>query len=294
MDLPTSFSSGTTATRGAALARAAGLGACADPYRVWLSEVMLQQTTVAAVKPYFRALHARWPTARRSRRRGRRGDGRVGGPGLLRPRPQPSGPARGRWPRRGGFPTTRRSFASSRASAPTTAAAVAAIDLRRARRGGRRQRRAGDGAPSTIATPLPPARAEIPGRGRPMTPRNRPRRLRQAVMRPRRHRLHAAQARLRALPWRDACLDRPARACRIAARQAAEEGRAPAPGVAYVGRARMAGLALETRAAERDARGRWGFPGLGLGPGRGGGAAPGRGPLDFLNEPARHGFSHSR
>ncbi len=24
-----------------------------DPYRVWLSEVMLQQTTVAAVKPYF-------------------------------------------------------------------------------------------------------------------------------------------------------------------------------------------------------------------------------------------------
>ena len=26
-----------------------------DPYRVWLSEVMLQQTTVEAVKPYFRA-----------------------------------------------------------------------------------------------------------------------------------------------------------------------------------------------------------------------------------------------
>jgi len=24
-----------------------------DPYRVWLSEVMLQQTTVAAVGPYF-------------------------------------------------------------------------------------------------------------------------------------------------------------------------------------------------------------------------------------------------
>lgn len=37
-------------------------GERADPYRVWLSEVMLQQTTVAAVKPYFEAFTARWPT----------------------------------------------------------------------------------------------------------------------------------------------------------------------------------------------------------------------------------------
>jgi len=32
------------------------------PYRVWLSEVMLQQTTVAAVKPYFARFTATWPT----------------------------------------------------------------------------------------------------------------------------------------------------------------------------------------------------------------------------------------
>ena len=32
-----------------------------DPYRVWLSEVMLQQTTVAAVKSYFLAFTERWP-----------------------------------------------------------------------------------------------------------------------------------------------------------------------------------------------------------------------------------------
>jgi A/G-specific adenine glycosylase len=32
-----------------------------DPYRVWLSEVMLQQTTVAAVKDYFARFTARWP-----------------------------------------------------------------------------------------------------------------------------------------------------------------------------------------------------------------------------------------
>ncbi|AVO46908.1 A/G-specific adenine glycosylase [Phreatobacter cathodiphilus] len=33
-----------------------------DPYRVWLSEIMLQQTTVKAVAPYFAAFLARWPT----------------------------------------------------------------------------------------------------------------------------------------------------------------------------------------------------------------------------------------
>jgi A/G-specific adenine glycosylase len=32
------------------------------PYRVWLSEVMLQQTTVAAVKPYFAKFTQVWPT----------------------------------------------------------------------------------------------------------------------------------------------------------------------------------------------------------------------------------------
>src|SRR3546814_12366577 len=32
-----------------------------DPYRVWLSEIMLQQTTVAAVKPYFDKFTTRWP-----------------------------------------------------------------------------------------------------------------------------------------------------------------------------------------------------------------------------------------
>ena len=33
-----------------------------DPYRVWLSEVMLQQTTVAAVKGYFATFTERWPS----------------------------------------------------------------------------------------------------------------------------------------------------------------------------------------------------------------------------------------
>ena len=37
-------------------------GAQPDPYHVWLSEVMLQQTTVATVGPYFTNFMSRWPT----------------------------------------------------------------------------------------------------------------------------------------------------------------------------------------------------------------------------------------
>lgn len=40
--------------------RAAGV--MPDPYRVWLSEIMLQQTTVAAVEGYFHRFTRLWPT----------------------------------------------------------------------------------------------------------------------------------------------------------------------------------------------------------------------------------------
>jgi A/G-specific adenine glycosylase len=36
-------------------------GEAPDPYRVWLSEIMLQQTTTVAVAPYFRNFLERWP-----------------------------------------------------------------------------------------------------------------------------------------------------------------------------------------------------------------------------------------
>jgi A/G-specific adenine glycosylase len=37
------------------------VGARQEPYKVWLSEIMLQQTTVAAVKDYFIKFLSRWP-----------------------------------------------------------------------------------------------------------------------------------------------------------------------------------------------------------------------------------------
>ena len=39
-------------------------GETPDPYCVWLSEIMLQQTTVAAVEPYFGEFLKRWPNVR--------------------------------------------------------------------------------------------------------------------------------------------------------------------------------------------------------------------------------------
>ncbi|MEO8300803.1 MAG: A/G-specific adenine glycosylase, partial [Rhizomicrobium sp.] len=36
-------------------------GQRADPYRVWLSEIMLQQTTVQAVGNYYRKFLVKWP-----------------------------------------------------------------------------------------------------------------------------------------------------------------------------------------------------------------------------------------
>ncbi len=36
-------------------------GTIADPYEVWLSEIMLQQTTVVTVKPYFDKFKKTWP-----------------------------------------------------------------------------------------------------------------------------------------------------------------------------------------------------------------------------------------
>jgi A/G-specific adenine glycosylase len=44
-----------------ALAWRAAPGEAPDPYRVWLSEVLLQQTTAQAATPYYRAFIAKWP-----------------------------------------------------------------------------------------------------------------------------------------------------------------------------------------------------------------------------------------
>ncbi len=43
----------------------ASAGKTPDPYHVWLSEIMLQQTTVATVGPYFIKFITKWPTVKK-------------------------------------------------------------------------------------------------------------------------------------------------------------------------------------------------------------------------------------
>lgn len=51
-------------THGRTLPWRAAVGETPDPYRVWLSEVMLQQTTVAHATRYFLDFTSRWPSVR--------------------------------------------------------------------------------------------------------------------------------------------------------------------------------------------------------------------------------------
>ena len=61
-----------------------------DPYRVWLSEIMLQQTTVPTVISYYHKFTARWPSIQdlAAAKGGR--FARMGRPWVLCARPQPS------------------------------------------------------------------------------------------------------------------------------------------------------------------------------------------------------------
>ena len=66
-------------------------GARPDPYRTWVSEIMLQQTQVATVIPYYRRFLARFPDRRDARgRRSLRAARPVAGTGLLLPCPPSS------------------------------------------------------------------------------------------------------------------------------------------------------------------------------------------------------------
>lgn len=101
-------------------------GARAEPYRVWLSEVMLQQTTVAAVIPYFTHFLERWPTVQ-ALAAARREDvlGAWAGLGYYaRARNLHAAAQRLAFE---GFPTTEAAWRALPGVGPYTAAAIAAI-----------------------------------------------------------------------------------------------------------------------------------------------------------------------
>ena len=154
----------------------------ADPYRVWLSEVMLQQTTVAAVIAYFERFTARWPSVEAL---AAADDGAVmrewAGLGYYARARNLLACAR-TVATMGGFPDSEDGLRALPGIGAYTAAAIAAIAF---------------GRPAVVVdgniervmsrlfaidTPLPAARASIKARAAELTPTERPGDYAQAVM----------------------------------------------------------------------------------------------------------------
>ncbi len=151
-----------------------------DPYRVWLSEVMLQQTTVATVEPRFERFIERWPTVEALAAASDEDIlGEWAGLGYYARARNLIACAR-EVARRGGFPAT---AAELRAAAWNRRLHLGGDRRDRVRRkgaGGRHQRRAGRSRGCTGSSK--PARAEIERLALEMMPAERPGDFVQAMM----------------------------------------------------------------------------------------------------------------
>jgi A/G-specific adenine glycosylase len=155
----------------------------ADPYCVWLSEVMLQQTTVAAVGPRFAAWLARWPDIARL---AAADEGNVmaawAGLGYYARARNLIACARTIMDRGGMFPTTEAELRALPGVGSYTAAAIAAIAF------GRRAVVVDANVERVVArlfaleTPLPAVRPEIARRADTIVPQTRSGDFAQAMM----------------------------------------------------------------------------------------------------------------
>ncbi len=164
------------------LARKAG--ELPDPYRIWMSEIMLQQTTVATVRDYFTRFQARWPTvADLAAAKDADVMGEWAGLGYYARARNLLKCARAIVDDHGGvFPADHTALLKLPGIGPYTAAAVASIafDQRHAVLDGNVERvmaRMYD-----IHTPLPAAKPELMLRADALTPMERPGDYAQAVM----------------------------------------------------------------------------------------------------------------
>lgn len=270
-----------------------GSGGRPDPYRVWLSEIMLQQTTVAAVRPYFERFTARWPTVDAL---AAAEDAEVmalwAGLGYYARARNLLACAR-EVVARGGFPGTEAGLRSLPGVGPYTAAAIASIAFgeRAAVVDGNVERvmaRVFD-----LAEPVPAARGDIRRQADALTPAERPGDYAQAVMD-----LGATICTPRnpacvICPWAGPCL---ARARGVQGERPVKAPKKAVPerrGVAWVGRRADGAWLVETREPSRMLGGMLGFPTTSWDrPGEDDGREPAAGAWEALPIPARHGFSH--
>ena len=268
-------------------------GALPDPYGVWLSEVMLQQTTVAAVRDYWRKFIGLWPTVA-DLAAAEDADVMAAWAGLgyyARARNLLKC-ARAVVADHGGvFPSDHATLLTLPGIGPYTASAVAAIAFDR---------------PETVLddnvervmsrlydvhTPLPAAKPELMTLAAALTPAERPGDYAQAVMDLGATICTPKSPACGICPWRDDCVGRIAGTAPSLPRKTPKKAVPVRRGFAYVVRRADGAWLLETRAEKGLLGGMLGFPGSDWSddpqP-----APPVQAHWQVLDATARHTFTH--
>lgn len=267
-------------------------GTLPDPYRIWLSEVMLQQTTVAAVKAYFLRFTELWPTVQDL---AAAPDAQVmaewAGLGYYARARNLLACAR-TVAAQGGFPRTEEGLRALPGIGPYTAAAVGAIafDLPTVVVDGNVERVVS--RLFALQEPLPKSRPQLWDMAAQISPRERAGDYAQAMMD-----LGATIC----TPRNPACGICPLRpdcqgqALGIAAELPRKTPKAPKPerlGTVYIGRRRDGAILLELRPPKGLLGGMLGWPGSDWAEAPPASTPPAKGAWRGLNTPVRHTFTH--
>ena len=269
-------------------------GARPDPYRVWLSEVMLQQTTVAAVTHYFNRFTARWPAVA-DLAAAEDGDvmGEWAGLGYYARARNLLKCARTVVAEHGGkFPADHAALMKLPGIGPYTAGAISAIafDLPEVVVDGNVERvmaRLHD-----IHTPLPAAKPELTAAAAALTPQERPGDYAQAVMD-----LGATICTPRSpacgiCPWRAPCAARARGTATELPQKTPKKAKPIRLGIAYVAQRADGAILLERRADRGLLGGMLGWPGSDWSETAPDPAPPMAADWHMLDAEARHTFTH--
>ena len=235
----------------------------ADPYRVWLSEVMLQQTTVAAVTDYFNRFTARWPDVA-ALAAADDGDVMAEWAGLgyyARARNLLKCARVVASQYQGQFPNTYQGLLVLPGIGPYTAAAISAIAFDQ-------PETVVDGNVERVMarlydvhTPLPAAKGELTGHAAALTPKSRPGDYAQAVMDLGATICTPRKPACALCPWQGACLARRRGTAPELPKKTPKKPKPTRLGHAYVGQRADGAWLLERRAESGLLGGMLGWPG---------------------------------